>query len=290
MRDRQAQVMALQASDDLSLPVAHAFDQRTGKEATVQQHQHVRLNRAQQDRSQAGFSHPTRGGYRIEDGMGSALLKIQATQLRKRTLAGSIGDASKVVGIGRRLGHVLTGAIDSHHAPSPAEGTLSLGGSLWATTAAKQLAHRGHPQLLASLTNGSIAGNRLTGIGPQEAGSTGQTAQDPTDRQARKEGQGDHQVQDGHHVEGFLALLPGMAIVEHLRDLFQRIEVLQHLEIHVMTQLVIFCKVTYAKGHQEAPFIWHQMVLVTIVCHIWTSSSYLNGIVPLRVPWNSFGL
>ena len=69
-----------------------------------------------------------------------------------------------------------------------------------------------------------------------------------------------------------------MAVGQHLLDDCQREEVLQDLERHVMTQLVIFGKVTYAKGHQEAPFIWHEMVLLTIVCHIWTSSSYLNGI------------
>src|SRR5437764_9480115 len=69
-----------------------------------------------------------------------------------------------------------------------------------------------------------------------------------------------------------------MAVGQHLLDDCQRKEVLQDLERHVMTQLVIFGKVTYAKGHQEAPFIWHQIVLLIIVCHIWTSSSYLNGI------------
>src|SRR5207302_3968144 len=105
-----------------------------------------------------------------------------------------------------------------------------------------------------------------------------EATQDSSHRQARKEGQSDHQVQDGHHIQGPLALFPGMAVGQHLRDGFSRKDVLQHREIHVMTQLVIFRKVTYAKGHQEAPFIWHPRVRLTLVCHIWTSSSYLNGI------------
>src|SRR5207302_1515635 len=137
-----------------------------------------------------------------------------------------------------------------HHPSSPAEGALGLRGRLRTTTAAKQLSDRGHPQLLAALTDRSIARNGDAGIGPQEAGSAGQATQNSCHRQAWKEGQSDNQVDDGHHVEGALALLPSMAVSEHLLDSFQWKEVLQSLQTHVMKVLIILGKVTYAKGQQ----------------------------------------
>src|SRR5260370_31800216 len=75
-----------------------------------------------------------------------------------------------------------------------------------------------------------------------------------------------------------------MAVTAHLIHRFTGVDFFQHVEVHVMTQLVIQSYLSYAKGHQEAPFMWHRQSILRTVCHIWTSFSYLNGIGPLRSP------
>src|SRR2546421_3709174 len=277
-RTRVRQDMALQTCHDMGSFLAHGLDQWPGKQSAIQQHQHLGADRAQQERGQAGFSHPTGSSYRIEDGMSGALQQVQGAQLRKGTLRGARVDAAKVVGIVLIIGHILAGAIDRHHSSAPAEGTFGTRGGQWPTTAAKQLPQHGYAQLLPPLATRALGRHCLVGVGPQEACATGQAAQDSPYRQARKEGQGDHQVHDGHHRQRFLALLPGMAVAEYLLDGFPRVDFLQHFQVHLMTQLVILSYLSYAKGHQEAPFIWHWTSILTIVCHIWTSFSYLNGI------------
>src|SRR5260370_35892151 len=69
-----------------------------------------------------------------------------------------------------------------------------------------------------------------------------------------------------------------MAVAEDLLDGFTGVDFLQHVQVHVMTQLVISSYLSYAKGHQEAPFMWQRQSILRTVCHIWTSFSYLNGI------------
>ncbi len=91
-----------------------------------------------------------------------------------------------------------------------------------------------------------------------------------------KQSQRDDQVDHELHVEFFLALFPGVTIAEHLLDSMRGDDRFQHVQPHLLAQLVIEGDLAYATRHEATPFCDNDDRFLQYVTNV--ASPYLNGI------------
>lgn len=160
--------------------------------------------------ARAMLAQPTGGKDRIADGMGAHFGEIKATHLRKRTDVLATGHASKVVGIGRRIGHFIQRAIAGHQAQAETEGAFGLLSRHRTADVLEQVAHHRRVQLPAPGDQGGGRRQSQTGVWPEPAHPSRQLRQHGGQVETTKQGKRDDVIDHDQMVQAAFALFPGM--------------------------------------------------------------------------------
>jgi hypothetical protein len=212
--------------------------------------------------------------------------QVDGPKLGKGTAAGTTGETTEVNSILWDVGDIFTCAINGDHPQTQSESASGSPACQWLATGPKQLTDGSDSQLVASIRQRTVSWHPCVRVGPQQTDSPRQLAQDSCDCQAGKEAQSDHDAHDRALTDDTLSLFPRVAASEDLFDTLGGNNLFKDMQQDLLAHLVISLKVTYAKSHQECPFIWPLISRLIRVCHmkgLLFFSSYLNGIDPLRL-------
>jgi hypothetical protein len=163
---------------DMGCAPSRLFKQLEAVEATVQEQQHPRTDAAQQPHG----PHPLTGVAGPEPGvhhrMGAALAQVDALHLGEGAGAAVALVSAEGARIGRRVGHVLGGAVQRHQAQAEAEGTGCLGRGQGPAHRLEERHHGAGTQARAGLRDGSFARQDHIRVGPEQAQAMHQLGQD----------------------------------------------------------------------------------------------------------------
>ena len=233
---------------------ANGLDQGRREKAAINQHEHSRLDGAEQTGSQTQFGLLARSQHDLDDGMGSSFQQVQAAQLRIGTLRLAEASASEEGGIGGGIIDIFQGAIDGHQPQPEGEGTGGVFASQQSTGLLEEAAHQVHADLFASIAPGSTRGQRFGFLLGQPAVGIAEFAEDRAQAMTQIQVPADEYVDHQHQAQfAHPRRLFHMGLDQALQAMARR-ELFQDGPRQAGSLLVITGEVRYSKGHEASPF------------------------------------
>ncbi len=273
-----------QASQSVGSTGTQGGTDGTREQATIQQHEHVLLQRAHQPFEQMVFTDATGSKQRIHQCMRADFGQVEAAGLRIRAGGGIAVQAPEESGIGRRISHVFQRTIDGHQPEAKGECPRGLWAGKGPTHLPEESAQHANTQGLSSIAQGSFGGRSLATGCTQPAPGARKMRIERLQRVARKQAQQDHQV-DHQQVRQFaFPLFPAIMLGQQVSHHLAWIHLLQGGDLNLLAQLVSGVQLRYLKRHRRTPF-WLVERRFLPVCQNWSPfSTYFNGIGPKGKP------
>ena len=230
--------IAGQATQHMRAQRTDHLDQASRVKATIQQHEHAGLDRAQQGKGSLQFIGPIGAKEGIDHQVGGAFEQVDAAHLRIGSGAMLVAGPTKGQRIGKGVSHVLHRAVDGHQPQAEGKSPRRLGGGAWVADPLEQATQRPDAQLLTTLADRTGPRQAQAGLRPDVAQSLRDLVQDVRDRQAGKQAHGNDDGDDHRHIEGLFALFPALGLGEHVPDEGGRDNVLKDIQVQGVTNLL----------------------------------------------------